>query len=661
MRRAQIHLISTLLVSLLTVSASAQLTSLKTFDIPGPSNWVPEGCRDVEQSPDALTSRATWRSLHSDVRSSDEITGALAPVFETEWIAEPNTYNPTGPVFDSEGNVYFSPLAPIEPVVMISLDPVDGSRRWSIPATTNAPVGFHTPLVLKDPTDPDSEALFLVLADRAIAVRPDGSTIWDVDDVPLFPNPLAGIIGIQYHGPSDSLIAVSTDGYLLGIDRSTGAVSLPLVELPGEVTRTPLSTIPFPVVICMQQKIAQLTDLAAAGLTFLDFINLLLGNGIEVANSFSIDPNSGRLWVAATAPDETDGTIDGISDFGALYAIDVVSTGSGYAAQEACRADFQGGTAATPTIKADGSRIYAADNATSVLAYDASDCSKIWSLDVGEQVFGSIGVSSDNQELYASSRTAVRQIFDRGDHGELGWASTPEVFDLERIPPPLRGVLQHFNLLLAGVSATGVSVQVGVGVRTAPRDLPFQQAIVVLDRETGEPKWASEGLDESVAVMSMAPNGSSYIGNSPLRRIIALCILELQAAGRIPPTIPLPFPPAVITPQPVGGVTKYGAARLDLLARDASCAAADRALNAWLHIDECSDSAQADAAQILDLIAQARAAGEQAFADGDLTKKQRHFLNKNLDSSEELYNIMGADAHEVARWTLGKACDAVSE
>ena len=288
MRRAQIHLISTLLVSLLTVSASAQLTSLKTFDIPGPSNWVPEGCRDVEQSPDALTSRATWRSLHSDVRSSDEITGALAPVFETEWIAEPNTYNPTGPVFDSEGNVYFSPLAPIEPVVMISLDPVDGSRRWSIPATTNAPVGFHTPLVLKDPTDPDSEALFLVLADRAIAVRPDGSTIWDVDDVPLFPNPLAGIIGIQYHGPSDSLIAVSTDGYLLGIDRSTGAVSLPLVELPGEVTRTPLSTIPFPVVICMQQKIAQLTDLAAAGLTFLDFINLLLGNGIEVANSFRL-------------------------------------------------------------------------------------------------------------------------------------------------------------------------------------------------------------------------------------------------------------------------------------------------------------------------------------------------------------------------------------
>jgi outer membrane protein assembly factor BamB len=642
-------------VSLLTVSASAQLTSLKSFDIPGPSTWVPEGCRDVEQSPDALTSRATWRSLHGDVRSSDEITGSLAPVFETEWISEPDTYNPTGPVFDSEGNVYFSPLAPIEPVVMISIDPVDGTRRWAIPATTDGVPGFHTPLVLKDPTDPDEEALFLVLADRAIAVRPDGSTIWDVP-VPLPAD--SHIIGIQYHAPSDSLIAVSTTGYLVGVDRATGAVTLPPVELPGEVSPTPPSTLPIPVAICMQQKIAQLADLASAGLTIVDFINILLGNNIEVANSFSIDPNSGRLWVAATAPDDADGIVDGISEFGALYGIDLVPNGSQYGANQVCRADFSGGTAATPAIKADGTRIYTADNDTSVLAYDAQDCSEIWALDVGEQVFGSIGVSSDNQELYASSRSAVRQLFDRGDHGELGWSSTPEVFN---IPPPLQGVLQHFNLLLAGVSATGVSVQVGVGVRTPPRDLPFQQAIVVLDRQTGEPKWAAEGLDESVAVMSMAPNGSSYIGNSPLRRIIALCILELQAAGVIPPIIPLPFPPAAITPQPVGGITKYGAARLDLLARDASCAAADRALNAWLHIDECSDAAQADAAQILDLIAQARAAGEQAFADGDLTKKQRHFLNKNLDSSEELYNIMGADAHEVARWTLGKACDAVSE
>ena len=49
--------------------------------------------------------------------------------------------------------------------------------------------------------------------------------------------------------------------------------------------------------------------------------------------------------------------------------------------------------AATPSIKADGSRIYTADNATSVLAYDSNDCSEIWSLDVGEQVFGAVEIA----------------------------------------------------------------------------------------------------------------------------------------------------------------------------------------------------------------------------------------------------------------------------
>jgi len=655
MKSALIPALSILASALITPTASAQLTSLKDFDLPAASAWVPEGCRDVEASSDAQASRATWRSLHSDVRSSDEITAAIAPVFETEWVSEPDTYNPTGPVFDSEGNVYFAPIAPIEPVVMISIDPDDGSRRWAIPNTTTAVPGFHTPLVLKDPTDPTEEAIFLVMSDRAIAVRPDGSTIWDVE----VPFPTAGpIIGIQYHAPTDSLIGVSTDGYLLGISRTTGALTLPVVELPGEATPTPPPNLPLPVAGCLAAKIATLTDLAGAGLTIVDFINLLLGNGIEVANSFSIDPNTGRLWVAATAPDDLDDNPgDGISEFGALYGIDVVPDGAGYLAYRACRADFSGGTAATPTIKADGTRIYAADNDTSVLAYDARDCTQIWSLDVGEQVFGSIGVSSDNQELYASSRSAVRQLFDRGDHAELGWASAPEVFN---IPAPLQGALSHFNLLLAGVSTTGVSVQVGVGVRTPARDLPFQQAIVVLDRETGEPKWAAEGLDESVGVMSMAPNGSSYIGNSPLRRIIALCILELQAAGIIPPTIPLPFPPAAITPQPVGGITKYGAQRRDLFIRDGVCAAEDRARNAAEYSNVCSDSAVADIGQIRDLIDQARNAAPLAIESGDLSASQWQRIDKELAKAERKLDPEKLQHLTPATEALRGACDAAT-
>ncbi|MEM8605829.1 MAG: hypothetical protein AAGF92_01890 [Myxococcota bacterium] len=656
MKKSLISALCIVAATLVTPVASAQLTSLKTFELPERTDWVPSGCRDVEAKSAAQASRATWRNLHSDARSSDEITTAIAPVFETEWTAEPNTYSPTGPVFDNRGNVYFAPLAPAEPVVMISIDPVDGSRRWAIPATTGAVPGFHTPVVLKDPTDSRAEAVFLMLSDRAIAVRPDGSTIWDVE-VPFPTN--APIIGIQYHAPTDSLIGVSTDGYLLGIARTSGALTLAPVELPGEATPLPAPTLPPAVFDCIAQKIAPLADLASTGLTVAGFVNLLLGNGIEVANSFSIDPNSGRLWVAATAPDEVDSNPgDGVSEFGALYAFDLVPSGSGYYAHQACRADFSGGTAATPAIKADGTRVYTADNETSVLAFDSQDCSEAWRLDVGEQVFGSIGVSSDNDELYASSRAAVRQLFDRGDHAELGWESAPEVFDI----PPELGALTHFNLLLAGVSTNGITVQVGVGIKTADRDLPIQQAIVVLDRETGEPVWASDGFDESVAVMSMAPNGSSYIGNSPVRRIIALCLLELAAAQVIPPVFPLPpgVPPSIVTPQPVGGITKYGAQRRDLLIRDAVCAAEDRARNAAHNRRMCSDAAAADVKQIRQLIRQARSAAPAAIEDGDLTVAEWRRINQQLVKAKSRLSPRKLQGLVPATKALARACSAAT-
>lgn len=46
-----------------------------------------------------------------------------------------------------------------------------------------------------------------------------------------------------------------------------------------------------------------------------------------MANYFSVDVHSGRLWVAATAPDEEDSAVDGVSEFGALYWLELVTAG----------------------------------------------------------------------------------------------------------------------------------------------------------------------------------------------------------------------------------------------------------------------------------------------------------------------------------------------
>jgi hypothetical protein len=105
-----------------------------------------------------------------------------------DWVAEPGTFNPTGPVFDDAGSLYFVPLFPYENVVLVSLDPATGARRWSVPNTTGVPVGSGTPLVLDDPDHPGEQIVYVGLHDRAFAVRTDGTLVWNVGtDLPDTP------------------------------------------------------------------------------------------------------------------------------------------------------------------------------------------------------------------------------------------------------------------------------------------------------------------------------------------------------------------------------------------------------------------------------------------------------------------------------------------
>ena len=99
-----------LLLCVLASDALAQTP--KTFPPPGRTAWRPDGCRPADPIASPLASRRAWRSLHSDEVNTDEVDVAYAPSFVADWVAEPGTFNPTGPVFDDAGNLYFVPLSP---------------------------------------------------------------------------------------------------------------------------------------------------------------------------------------------------------------------------------------------------------------------------------------------------------------------------------------------------------------------------------------------------------------------------------------------------------------------------------------------------------------------------------------------------------------------
>jgi hypothetical protein len=444
-------------------------------------------------------------------------------------------------------------------------------------------------------------------------------------------------IGLGWVPHADALVGLTRDGWVFLLDRRTGAPLLAAPhQLPGARTPTEPSTIPDTILAAAEVLLAPLIAFSSPG-GLTDFIAALLGGNSEVANNLSVDGYTGRLWIAATARDEEDGVGDGVSALGALYRYDVVPAGSGWALSEACHRNFTGGSASTPTLAQEGTRVYVGDNVGALLAIDADTCAEAWSVPLASQIFGSVAASSDGREIYAASGTGVYQVFDDGTAGRRGWTASLDVYD---IPSSLVGYAGQ-NLLLTGVGANGLLLQVGAGVATGGRALPVRTGIVHLDRLTGEVRGFADGLEESLGAMSTGPDGVLYLPHAPLRRTFSV-VLGLT-------TEPL-----------IGGVSKWGAVRHDLLARDAACAAADRAERARQEASACLASAVADAGQIEALGAQMRDATAAAVEDGAISarlgRRLRRLAGKVRPLSEAASAKQVSRHHRRATRAFGRAC-----
>ena len=421
----------------ITVSISLIFSSCspkpKPYSPPERTDWAPDGPRPVPYIGDASDPAGGdvlgnpvgyFRTLHGDSLNSDEVAIAAAPVFEQDWVSEPHTYNATGPTFDKFGNVYFSPrFSPQEDVLLISLDPNDGSRRWAIPG---GPRGSGAPLILDDPDNPGEQIIYVGSYDGAVAVKPDADTnldkvvetgemVWDVSTgLTATPGEYPPtVFGLNYDPTTDTLIGLTADNHMYVLDRKSGSLLLSSPYSLPDIAPSPAKSINIPDFI--KPRVDQIAAPLLGDTSVEYLIEIILGNNFMVANYFSVDPHTGKIWVAATAPDGEDGAVDGVSEYGALYCLKLVSAGGGlYTVDNLFHISFEGGTASTPALSADGQRVYVGDNFGKLIAIDASDGSILWELDVGEQIFGSISVASDNGELYCVTTSAIIKVTDHG-------------------------------------------------------------------------------------------------------------------------------------------------------------------------------------------------------------------------------------------------------
>ncbi len=591
----------------------------KVFGPPEKTQWKPVGARSAGQhSYDVIPEPDTFNAIHVNTVNSDSVWGVAAPMFELDWVAEPAYFVGNGPLLDNQGNLYFSPqFYHGERVVLVSLDGKTGERRWAIPAADDIQASSPA-FILNDPENPGSQIIYIVGFNRVMALRPDGSTIWSTATGLSLSSSESGkklsakFHSFNYHPATDSLVSITKAGALFAFSRKNGELIAPIGQIPGAPAISGNGTnIPKFVL----NKVDPLMDKAFGktdeGLSlFSSAVSYIYGGGGVVTNFFSIDPDSSRIYMAATAADEEDGTEDGRSELGAIYALDLVDDGNdGLEFQVLNRKTFQGGTGSTPALSADGHRLYVSDNAGNVIALD-SKLNEVWRVDVGEPLVGSISVSPDNNELYAVTASDVIQLIDKGERGSRAWTAELTGFD------GYANVDVQSNALTATVTANGVVIMIGGGKKLLGRTLMLHMGMGLLDRATGKLRYFAEGREDSLAMSVVAADGSIYVAHSPLRRAVGKAI----------------YPE--LTQDVTGGIARFKPIRLGLLARDAICAAEARGANAST-LNPTMDLAafNTDIRQIKVLIKQAGGAITKAVSDGDMTPAKASTLANLLEQS----------------------------
>lgn len=600
-------------------------TPPSAIDAPLPefTGWVPVGARNAgSYSYDVVPEPDAFHTMHVGPNNGDTVWGAVAPAHEFDWVAESSFFIAEGPTFDNEGNLYFSPLFPQvsptqpEDVSLISLNAETGERNWAIPGDGRNGGGGAI-LILNDPDNPGKQIIYHTTYVEAMAIRPDGTIIWRQPTGLTLPPIVEGeysqdhSFGFNYHPETDSLVGVTIQADIFAFDRRTGAMVAPPTKVPGAPAVAETGGPNAVIVELADRKTDDVFGVVPGNISFFSLIlEVIFGGGAVVTNYFAIDPNTSRIYVAATAEDEADGTDDGQSELGAIYALEMVQNAAGhYEFEQVASAFFQGGTGSTPTVSEDGQLVFVSDNLGNVIALDR-DLNERWRADVGAPLVASVGVSPDNNEIYAVTAYDVFKLVDEGDSGRIVWKSEFDAFT----DNPL--VTVELQSLTPTIAANGIAVSVAGAQEINGGNPTLVVGMGLLDKNTGRLKSFTQGREESISISSTSSDGSLYTAGSPVRRVVG----NVLYPGLTDPII--------------GGISRYKPVRNDLLARDAVCAASARAINAsTLSAGEVL-SAEADIRQIRVLLNQAISAISKAENDSDLSNLEARVLTSSISAVE---------------------------
>lgn len=343
---------------------------------------APPGAGPDPEPPTAYA--AGWSAVHADAANTDysPVEGAddLTPAWQRRFEGSvrigplPWTIN-LGPTVGEDGTVYLTSTTP--GCHLQALDGATGETQWC-----SSEVGLMA-VASSALLDRDGR-LFVADGEAMHALDARGEVLWEV--------PIVGVPLSSQFTPEGRLIFITHIGNVHVLDRATGEAVLPTVELVPGATWDPASGV------------------------------MACARGTEdcpAANTLAVDERNGRFTFTFWEPGEPQAGVRAMQ-----YSEDPEPAVTTLWTNDS----LPGGSASSPVLSADGSRVYVNDNVDSVHALDAATGDAIWSFPIGFASGGSPSLSPEGVIMPAGGgESPLLALRDDGDSASLLWRHDAEL------------------------------------------------------------------------------------------------------------------------------------------------------------------------------------------------------------------------------------------
>jgi outer membrane protein assembly factor BamB len=402
--------------------------------------WITACSKSKNHSDTPGARENSWRAAHADSRNSDYSPVRGSRQVSLRWQKKFNGTINLGPTTDNNGRVYITTSG--AGCHLYVLDAETGNQLWCTDKVNKYAVASSALL--------DKNNRLYIADDKAMnAFDHTGNLLWQ-HSIEGFP------LSAQFTH-TGNILFITHIGKVYVMESATGK---PLINgQPLSASTSPVGG--FDPRACMQGTA-----------------------DCPCANTLAYDDLSGRFYFTYWQP----GTSSA-----ALWAMQYIeNNGEAFIKKLWENNSLPGGSASSPDISADGSRIYANDNTGSLYAVASNTGRVIWQYNLGYNTGGSQSTSPDGYIMPAGAKgAALMCLKDEGDSARLVWLD-------DKLPN--RGVSTQVAGHLAYTTVTSASGE-------------FHNDLAVVDVITGEvlDKHALPGKTYFSVGTTIGPEGNVYV------------------------------------------------------------------------------------------------------------------------------------------------------